>query len=209
MCDFTGRAESSERGMSPERMCPNLERYRLRGKGNAVRRAARSRNQGNGCYVWRPPGYAAASVAVQSRWGNLYDAPAAVRSLAVDVDGPARVDARLSAPAETLVADRLPGRSLRLRVPGLPVPPFRGCYPMLLGLGAVTELVMARVSLTPRLDGAGDGMGDGMHVLINAAAPGTLFGLAHSQAGRPPNVVRRAAREIRLFVDATVVRLSH
>jgi hypothetical protein len=63
---------------------------------------------------------------------------------------------------------------------------------------------MASISaLTPCLDPAGDGM----HVLINAAAPGALFGLAQSQAGRPPNVVKRAARMIRLLVDATAAQV--
>jgi len=42
-----------------------------------------------------------------------------------------------------------------------------------------------------------------MHVLITAAAPGAVFGLAHAQAGRPANVVRQAARTIRLLVGAT------
>jgi hypothetical protein len=43
-----------------------------------------------------------------------------------------------------------------------------------------------------------------MRVLIAAAAPGEVFGLAQAQASRPPNVVRQAARTIRLLVDATV-----
>ena len=142
-------------------------------------------------------------MAVQSRWGNLYDAPAAVRSLAVDVHRQARAYAEITAPTDTLVADRLPGRSLRFRVLDLPTPPFHGGFRVLLGLGELTDLVRARVALTPCPDPAGDGM----HVLITAAASGELFGLAHSQAGRPPNVVKRSAREIRLFVDATAVRL--
>jgi len=48
---------------------------------------------------------------------------------------------------------------------------------------------MAHVALTPCLDPAGDGM----HVLITAAVHGGVFGLAHSQAGRPPNVEKEAA----------------
>jgi hypothetical protein len=47
-----------------------------------------------------------------------------------------------------------------------------------------------------------------MRVLIAAAAPGEVFGLAHSQANRPPNVVKQAARTIRLLVDATADRGS-
>jgi hypothetical protein len=104
-------------------------------------------------------------VAVQSGWGNLYDTPAAVRSLAVDVDRQAQVIAEVATPADGPVADRLPGQSLRLR--------------------------------------ALDPAGDGMHVVITAAAPGEVFGLARAQAGRPPNVVKQAARTIRLLVDAT------
>lgn len=46
-----------------------------------------------------------------------------------------------------------------------------------------------------------------MHVLITAAAPGAVFGLAHSQAGRPPNVVKQAVRMIRLLVDATAAQV--
>ena len=62
---------------------------------------------------------------------------------------------------------------------------------------------MAHVALTPCLDPAGDGM----HVLITAAAPGTVFGLTHSQADRPPNVVKQATRMIRLLVDATAAQV--
>lgn len=155
--------------------------------------------QKDGFYLWRPPNYAAASMAVQSRWGNLYNAPAAVRSLAVDVCRQAQVIVDIAAPAEGPVADRLPGQSLRLRVLNLPAPPFRGRCRVLLSLGEVTDLVMAHVVLTPGLDPAGGCM----RVVITAAAPGAVFGLAHSQAGRPPNVVKQAARMIRLLVDAT------
>lgn len=164
---------------------------------------ARSRAREDGFYLWRPPNHATASVAVQSRWGNLYDAPAAVRSLAVDVHRQAQVIADIATPTDGPVAERLPRQSLRLRVLNLPTPPFRGRYRVLLSLGDVTDLVMAHVALTPRLDPAGDGM----HVLITAAAPGTVFGLAHSQAGRPPNVVKHAARMIRLLIDATAAQV--
>jgi len=160
--------------------------------------------QADGFYLWRPPDYATASVAVQSRWGNLYDAPARVRSLAVDVYRQAQVITEIAAPTHDPVADRLPGRSLRLRVLDLPAPPFRGRYRVLLSLGKVTDLVVAHVALTPCLSPAGNGM----HVLITAAAPGTVFGLVHSQAGRPPNAVKRAARMIRLQVDATATRVT-
>ena len=51
----------------------------------------------DGFYAWRPPNRAAASVTVQSRWGNLYDAPAAIRSLAVDVYRHACVFANIAA----------------------------------------------------------------------------------------------------------------
>jgi hypothetical protein len=163
---------------------------------------AQYRAQEDGFYLWRPPDHGTASVAVQSRWGNLYDAPAAVRSLAVDVYRQAQVIADIAAPTDAPVADRLPGQSLRLRVLNLPAPPFRGRCRVLLSLGEVTDLVMAHVALTPCLDRAGDGM----HVLITAAAPGAVFGLAHSQAGRPPNVVKQAARMIRLLVDVTAAR---
>lgn len=158
-----------------------------------------SRAQADGFYLWRPPDSATASVAVQSRWGNLYDAPAAVRSLAVDVYRQAQVIADIAAPKEAPVADRMPGQSLRLRVLNLPAPPFRGRYRVLLSLGEVTDLVAAHVALTPCPGPAGEGM----HVIIAAAAPGAVFGLARSQADRPPNVVKQAARMIRLLVDAT------
>jgi hypothetical protein len=166
---------------------------------------AQSRVREEGFYIWRPPNYATASVAVQSRWGNLYDAPAAVRSLAVDVHRQAQVIADIAAPTDGPVAHRLPGQSLRLRVLNLPAPPFRGRCRVLLSLGAVTDLVMARVALTPCLDPAGGGI----HVVITAAAPGAVFGLAHSQAARPPNVVKQATRMIRLLVDATAGQVIH
>ncbi len=168
-----------------------------------ARPGAQSRAREDGFYLWRPPNSATASVAVQSRWGNLYDAPAAVRSLTVDVYRQAHVIADIAAPTDGPVADRLPGQSLRLRMLNLPTPPFRGSCRVLLCLGEVTDLVMAYVALTPYLDPAGDGM----HVLITAAAPGAVFGLAHSQAGRPPNVVKQAARMIRLLVDATAAQV--
>jgi hypothetical protein len=125
-----------------------------------------SRARADGFYLFRPPNYATASVGAQSRWGNLYDAPAAVRLLAVDVYRRAQVIAEVATPADGPVADRLPGQSLRLRVLDLPAPPFRGRYRLMLSLGEVTDLVMAHVGLTPCLDAAGDGM----HVLI-AAGP--------------------------------------
>lgn len=163
---------------------------------------ARSRARADGLYVWRPPNYAAASVAVQSRWGNLYDAPATIRSLAVDVYCHAHVFADIAAPTAGPVADRLPGESLRLRVPNVPAPPFGGRCRVLLSLGEVTDLVSAHVVLAP---GPGPGPGpDDMRVLITAAAPGEVFGLAHPRASRPPNLVRQATRAIRLLVDATV-----
>jgi hypothetical protein len=37
-----------------------------------------------------------------------------------------------------------------------------------------------------------------------SVGPGAVFGLAGLQAGRPPNVVRQAARAIRLLAEATV-----
>lgn len=159
----------------------------------------RSRAQSGGFYFCRTSDHGTASVAVQSRWGNLYDAPAAVRSLAVDVYGQAQVYADIAVPTNALVADRLPGQLLRLRVLNLSTPPCRGHYRVLLSLGEVTDLVRAHVALTPITDT----FGEGMHVLITAVAPGTVFGLGRSQAGWPPNVVKRAARRIRLLVDAT------
>jgi hypothetical protein len=161
---------------------------------------SRSRARAAGCYLWQPPNYAAASVAVQSRWGNLYDGQAAIRSLAVNVDGDAHVLADIAAPAAGPVADRLPGGSLRLRVPDVPAPPFRGRCRVLLSLGEVTELVSAHVALVPGHGPAADDL----RVLISAAAPGEMFGLTRAQASRPPNVVRRASRAIHLLVDATV-----
>jgi hypothetical protein len=149
---------------------------------------AQSRAREDGFYLWRPPNYATASVAVQSRWGNLYDATAAVRSLSVDVNCQAQVIEDIAAPADGPVADRLPGQSLWLRVLNLPTPPFRGRCRVLLSLGEVTDVVMAHVALMPCLDPAGHGM----HVLISAAAPGAVFGVAHARAGRPPNVVKHA-----------------
>jgi hypothetical protein len=164
---------------------------------------AQSRAREDGFYLWRPPNYATASVAVQSRWGNRYDALATVRSLGVDVNCQAQVIVDIAAPADGPVADRLPGQSLWLRVLNLPAPPFRGRCRGLLSLDEVTDLVMAHVALAPCLDPAEHGM----HVLISAAAPGTAFGLAHSQAGRPPNVVKHPARMIRLLIDATAAQV--
>lgn len=166
---------------------------------------AGARARAEGLYVWRPPNYAVASVAVQSRWGNLYNAPATIRSLAVDVYRDAHVFADIAAPTAAPVADRLPGQSFRLRVPSVPAPPFRGRCRVLLSLGEVTDLIIAHVVLAPCLDPTGD---DDMRVLITAAVPGEVFGLAPSQASRPPNVVKRAARTIRLLVDATADRGS-
>ncbi len=163
---------------------------------------AQSRARADGFYVWRPPNHATASVAVQSRWGNLYDAPATIRSLAVDVYRDADVFADITAPTAAPVADRLPGQSLRLRVASVPAPPSGGRCRVLLSLGEVTDLVSARVVLASGPDPAGDDM----RVLIAAAAPAEVFGLACSQARRPPNVVRQAARAIRLRVEATVTR---
>jgi hypothetical protein len=40
-----------------------------------------------------------------------------------------------------------------------------------------------------------------MHVFITAATPGTVFGLAHSQMGWPPNVVKHAIRMFRLRIN--------
>jgi hypothetical protein len=153
-----------------------------------------------GFYVWRPPNHATASVAVQSRWGNLYQAPATIRTLAVNVCRHCHVAAEIAAPAAAPVAGRLPGSSVRLRVPGIPAPPFGGRCRVLLSLGEVTDLVTAHVVVAP-----GPGLtGDDMRVLIAAAAPGEVFGLARAQASRPPNVVRQAARTVRLLVEATV-----
>jgi hypothetical protein len=121
----------------------------------------------------------------------------------VDVYRQAQVIMDIAAPTHAPVADRLPGQSLRLRVLNLPTAPFRGRCRFLLSLGEVTDLVMAHVALTPCPDPAGDGM----HVLISAAAPGAVFGLAHSQASRPPNVVKQAAQMIRLLVDATAAQV--
>jgi hypothetical protein len=157
-----------------------------------------------GFYAWRTPNYAAVSVAVQSRWGNLYDAPATIRSLAVDVSCHAYVFADIATPTAAPVADRLPGQSFRLRVLDVPAPPFRGRCRVLLSLGEVTDLVSAHVALARCLDPAADDM----RVLITAAVPGEVFGLAPSQVSRPPNVVKRAARTIRLLVDATADRGS-
>lgn len=164
---------------------------------------AQSRARADGFYVWRPPSYASTSVAVQSRWGNLYAAPAAVRSLVVDIHRQADVFADIACPADGPVADRLPGQSLRLRVVNVPTPPFRGRCRVLLSLGEVTDLIIAQVGLTPCLEPAGGGM----HVLITAAAPGAVFGLARSQAGRPPNVAKRAAQMIRLQIDAAAAQV--
>jgi len=158
-------------------------------------------NLADGFYVWKPPNRATASVAVQSRWGNLYDAPATIRSLAVDVYSHAYVLADIAAaPEAAAVADRLPGPSLRLRAANVPAPPFAGCCPVLLSLGEVTDLVSAHVGLGPGPDPA---RGD-LRVRIAAAVPGAVFGLTWSQARRPPNVVRQPARTIRLLVEATV-----
>ena len=153
-----------------------------------------------GFYAWRPPDYAAASVAVQSRWGNLYEAPATIRSLAMNVDRRAALSADIAAPTATPVADRLPGESFRLRVPDVPAPPFGGRCRVLLTLGAVTDLVSAHVVLAPDPGPAGDDL----RVVITVAAPGEVFGLTRARANRTPHLVRPTTRAIRLLVDATV-----
>ncbi len=159
----------------------------------------------DGFYVWRPPSEASASVAVQSRWGNLYDAPAVIRSLAVDVGRQARIFADIAASPDAPLADRLPCQSLRLRVVNIPVPPFSGRCRVLLSLGEVTDLVLAHVAVTPRLSTAGIDM----HVLMTAVTPGTVFGVAPSQTSRPPNVVKQPAQRIRLLVDVTAAHAMH
>jgi len=113
-----------------------------------------------------------ASVRVQSRWGNLHEAPATVRSLAVDLSRRAQVVADLAIPAAGPVADRLPGRALRLRVRDLPTPPGRGQCQILLGLGELTDLVTGRVTMIPQHhpDRAE------LRVLISAAVPGAVPG---------------------------------
>lgn len=167
---------------------------------------AQPRARVDGLYVCRPPNYpAAASVAVQSRWGNLYDAPAPVRSLAVDVDRQARVFADIAVPRDAApVADRLPGRSLRLRMLHLPIPPFRSRYRVLLSVGEVTDLATAHVALIP----CRGLVGTGIQVRITAVASGAMFGLARSQVSRPPNVVKQATQMILLLVDATAVQVT-
>jgi hypothetical protein len=61
-----------------------------------------------------------------------------------------------------------------------------------------------RRSPTPLAPCCPDHAGDDMRVLIAAAVPGQVFGLGRAQANRPPNVVRRPVRTIRLLVDAIV-----
>jgi len=117
----------------------------------------------------------------------------------VDVHRQAQLVADVEAPPGETVTDRLPGRSLRLRVPALPAPPFHGRCRALLSLGEVTDVVAAYVDVTPCLGSSGGGM----QVRIAAAAPGAVFGLSHPQAGRRPNKVTRATRMVRLLVDAT------
>jgi hypothetical protein len=95
-------------------------------------------------YLWRPPNRAAVSVKVQSRWGNLYEAPAAIRSLAVNITGQAQVTADITTPEAGPAADRLPGRTIRLRVCNLPAPPYRGWCSVLISLGELADLVTAR-----------------------------------------------------------------
>jgi hypothetical protein len=157
-------------------------------------------NLADGFYVWKPPNRATASVAVQSRWGNLYDAPAAIRSLAVDVYSHACVLADIAAPEAAAVASRLPGPSLRLRAVNVPAPPFTGRCRVLLSLGEVTDLVNAHVGLRPGPDPGRDDM----RVRIAVAVPGAVFGLTWSLARRPPDAVRQPVRTIRLLAEATV-----
>jgi len=157
-------------------------------------------NLADGLYVWKPPNRATASVAVQSRWGNLYDAPATIRSLAVDACSHAYVFADIAAPEAAVVADRLPGQSLRVRAPSVPAPPFTGRCRVLLSLGEVTDLVSAQVDL----DRDPDPARGGLRVRIAAAVPGAVFGLTWSPARRPPNGVRQPVRALRLLVEATV-----
>ena len=53
---------------------------------------------GVGFYVWQPPNYATASVALQSPRGNLYEAPATVRSLEANIGRHSHVFADIAAP---------------------------------------------------------------------------------------------------------------
>ncbi len=149
-------------------------------------------------YLWRPPNRAAVSVKVQSRWGNLYEASAAIRSLAVNINGQAQVTADITTPEDGPVADRLPGRTIRLRVGNLPAPPYRVWCPVLISLGELADLVTARVTLIQPPAARAE-----MRVLISAAVPGAVFALDRRRATRPPNVVARAVRLVDLLVDAT------
>jgi hypothetical protein len=155
-------------------------------------------------YRWRPPDRAVASVRVQSRWGNLYEAPATVHWLAVDLCRRAQVMADLAIPPDGPVADRLPGRVLRLRAQDLPAPPFRGRHHILAGLGEMTDLVAGRVTMIPQHHPRRPGM----RVLISAAVPGMVFGLDRARAMRSPDVVRRPARMIHLLIDAAATQVT-
>jgi len=157
----------------------------------------------NARYLWRPPDRAVASVRVQSRWGSLYEAPATVRSLAVDLGRQAQVVADLAIPAAGPVADRLPGRALRLRVRDLPTPPGRGQCQILLGLGELTDLVTGRVTMIPQHH---PGRAE-LRVLISAAVPGAVFALDRARAAQPPNVVRRAVRMVQLLIDTATTQV--
>lgn len=109
--------------------------------------------------------------------------------------------ADLTIPAAGPVADRLPGQTLRLRVPA---PPFRGQHRILLGLGEMTDLVTGLVTMIPQYHSRWSEL----RVLISASVPGAVFGLSHAQATRPSSAMRRPVQMIYLLIDAATTQAA-
>jgi hypothetical protein len=164
----------------------------------------RSRAGLDAFYLLRTPIKASASVAVQSRWGNLYQASAEIRSLAVDVYRHTQVKADICVPAAAPVRDRLPTNALRLWARDLPAPPLAGRHRVLLTIGQVTDLVPAKVTLIPRRYPDRNLI----HVLITLAARGVVFGLDPGCQIQPAAATRRPARRIQLSIDAVAAQVT-
>lgn len=158
---------------------------------------------GGAFYLWCPTEGATASVVVQSRWGSVYQTPAPVRSIVVDVDQTAQILVHLGEPEEGPAADRLPGGVIRLRACNLPVPPLSGRHDVMLTLGPVTDLVHAHIRLEPEQRATGARI----RVMLAITAPGRVFGLDVARVALRQNRPLRAARSVQFLIAGTASRL--
>lgn len=154
-------------------------------------------------YLWHPAEGATASVVVQSRWGNVYQTRAPVRSIVVDVNRTAQILVHLGKPESGPAADRLPGGVIRVRACNLPIPPLVGRHDVMLTLGPVTDLVHAHIRLEPR-HGAAEAQ---MTVMLAITAPGGVFGLDAARITLRQNKPLRATRTVQLLIAGTASRL--